>query len=99
MQREALHIIKAAYQHNRIVNNFTECLKKLGSDKDYNIDTDKTISNEEKTARAKEILSDAGLLDHTMIFKANKPYWLHDKLMTDSDSIDNISSLSLYKML
>ena len=79
MQREVLHIIKDAYQYNRIVDNFTECLKKLGFDENYNIDTDETISNAEKTVRAKEILSDAGLLDHTMIFKANKPHWLHDK--------------------
>ena len=34
-----------------------------------------------------------------MIYEANKPHWLHDKLMIDVDSIDNISSLSLYKML
>ena len=55
MQRETLCIIKAAYQHNRIVNNLTECLKKLGFDENYNTDTDETISNAEKTARAKEI--------------------------------------------
>ena len=78
-----------------------ECLKKLGFDENHYINTDKfeTVSDPQKNARAKEILSDAGLLDHSMIHKANKPHWLHDKLMIDGDSIDNISSLSLYKML
>ena len=101
LQRETLNVIKAAYQHNEIVNNFMECLKKLGFDEKHCINTEKfeTVSDPEKNARAKEILSDAGLLDHPMIYKANKLHWLHDKLMLDVDSIDDISSLSLYKML
>ena len=99
LQRETLSIIEAAYQHKRIVNNFMECLTKLGFNENYHKDTYENVSNAEKSARAKQILSDAGLLDHTMIYKANKPHWLHEKLIIDGDNIDSISSLSLYKML
>ena len=48
LQRETLSIIKAAYQHKRIVNNFMECLTKLGFDENYHKDTYENVNMQRK---------------------------------------------------
>ena len=76
-----------------------EYLKTLGYNENYCGDTEKAASDTDITARANDILNDAGLLDHILIDKANKPHWLYANLMINDYEIDNIKSSSLYKML
>ena len=95
LQIAALSIIKNMYQHAGIVKSFTEY---LGHEEYHcsDIDSDHAESN----ARANEILCNAGLLDHNLIDKANKPHWLYGNMIIDHDGIvDNIKSSSLYRML
>ena len=91
LQIAALSIINNVYQHAGIVKSFTEY---LGHEEYHcrDIDSDHAESN----ARANEILCNAGLLDHNLIDKANKPHWLYGNMIIDHDGIvDNIKSRML----
>ena len=95
LQTAILTIIKKVYQHAGIVKSFIEY---LGYEENHHKDID--TDNAESTARANEVLCNAGLLDYNLIDKANKPHWLYESLIIDHDGIgDNIKSSSLYRML
>ena len=92
----SLSVIKAAYRHAGIVKCFIEYLE---SKENRCSDNEKIASNADSNTRANKILDNAGLLDHSLIDKANKPHWLYANLMICDDDIDNVASSSLYKML
>ena len=92
LQRTALSIIKSQYQHVGIVKCFTKYLLALGYDETIHSDNN-------NNGKSFVILNNAGLLESSLIDKANKPHWLHAKLLEWYGDDVNITGSPLYKML
>ena len=90
LQKAALLVIKDTYKHPGIIKCFSDTLQALGYCKD-------NIDDGDNGTKCIEILKDAGLLEPTLIDKANKPHWLHAKLLESCDD-ESITTLPLYKM-
>ena len=91
LQKEALFVIKDTYKHPCIIKCFSKYLKALGYYEDK-------IDDGDNSTKCIEILTDAGLLEPTLIDKISKPHWLHAKLLESCDD-ESITTLPLYKCL
>ena len=90
LQKVALLVIKDTHKHPGNIKCFSEYLQGLGYCEDK-------IDEGNNGTKCIEILTNAGLLEPTLIDKANKPHWLHAKVLESCDD-EGITTLPLYKM-
>ena len=82
---------KNVFKNSDIIKVLIDFLKVLGYD-------EKDNDNDESNADCFEMLEEAGLSECNLVDKANKPHWLHLKLL-ECFNDDEIISSPLYKML